>query len=71
MSGNNTAHGRASPKGLIMTDMPPESKIEITPEMIEAGIGEILDYDPEDHSCREIVIRILQSALRVSKRSRL
>jgi hypothetical protein len=40
------------------------TEIEITPEMIEAGVGEMLDYNPEDHAVEEIVIKILHAALR-------
>ena len=37
--------------------------LEITPEMIEAGIGEVLDYDPESRTPEELVVRILLAAL--------
>jgi hypothetical protein len=45
-----------------------QDAIDVTPEMIDAGIGEMLDYDPEAQTSEQIVIRILKSALRARHR---
>jgi hypothetical protein len=44
-----------------------KEEIEITPEMIEAGIGELLDYDPEEISSYVVVRRLLKAALSVRR----
>jgi hypothetical protein len=41
----------------------PETKIEITPEMIERGLIEFFDYDPEGNEAEEIVEKIFRNSL--------
>jgi hypothetical protein len=38
----------------------PEAEIEITPEMIEAGISILLDYDPRYSNEKDIVEKIIR-----------
>ena len=45
----------------------PANEIEITPEMIERGLIEFFDYDPEGNEAEEIVEKIFLSMLSVSK----
>ena len=44
-----------------------DTEIEITPEMIEAGVEALGDYDPEYDGLRDTVIKILRSAFSVRR----
>ncbi len=43
----------------------PDNEIEVTPEMIEAGIRELFGFDPEWESGAEVVERIYAAMGRV------
>jgi len=45
----------------------PANEIEITPEMIERGLIEFFEYDPEGNEAEEGVEKIFLSMLRASK----
>ena len=40
-----------------------KAEIVVTPQMIEAGLGVVLDYDPEAYGSDVLVERIIRAAL--------
>lgn len=47
-----------------------KEEIEVTEEMIEAGFGEAMNFNPQFHDTKEMVIDVYRAMFLVSRRSR-